>query len=330
MRAAYLFLLGRPPFVVARALGRGKAGRALADQLIGSPDFWRQWLDEQLFYFLLIDNFRPENERVAALPDDLAAHKLDVREAVHRIALSPSFEQRNPGADTYVTVVLEQLDGVRVQARPRELEIGKRIYDGASGTFLGKPASCQADIVDIAIHDRAFSETFIAREYRRHVHADPDSKALGEWIRRFHRAPREFAALVHEWLLSAAWDRRLVTRTSMSNRMFVRALYVDLLGRVPDGDEARRLRSALDGLSDAAPLRSVFARMLIDSGKVALPERASISVPERWISSLFERLLGRAPSAAELTSFVESFRDPACRPETVLYAIVTHPEYQSY
>jgi hypothetical protein len=162
------------------------------------------------------------------------------------------------------------------------------------------------------------------------VHADPDSKALGEWIRRFHRAPREFAALVHEWLLSAAWDRRLVTRTSMSNRMFVRALYVDLLGRVPDGDEARRLRSALDGLSDAAPLRSVFARMLIDSGKVALPERASINVPERWISSLFERLLGRAPSAAELTLFVESFRDPACRPETVLYAIVTHPEYQSY
>lgn len=61
-----------------------------------------------------------------------------------------------------------------------------------------------------------------------------------------------------------------------------------------------------------------------------MPERDAIPEPSGWIAERFRSLLGREPSARELESFVSTFRDAECRPQTVLYAIVTHPEYQSY
>jgi len=330
LRAAYLDLFGRPPFAEERAHWLGRARRELCDALIDNTEYWKQWLEEQLYYFFLIDNFRPESERVAAIPADLTAHKLNVREAIHRIALCPSFDQRNPGADTFVTVVMEQLDGIKVQKNARELEIGKAIYDGTPGTFLGKSGTSQADIVRIAVEDKAFTETFLTREYKRLVRREPERKALNDWARRCQRDPSLYTAFVREWILSVEWEERLAHPIDQPNRLFVRAMFVDLLGRLPDDDEARRLRTALDGLSDPGPLRSVLARLLIDSKAMKLPERAAIGDPQPWVTDLFRRLLGRDPNAPELAAFVEALRDPACRPATVLYAIVTHPEYQSY
>ena len=69
--------------------------------------FWRAWLEEQLYYFLLVDNFRPTSQRVLDAPGDLSKGKIGAREALHRIVLSASFDRRNPGPDTFVTVVME-------------------------------------------------------------------------------------------------------------------------------------------------------------------------------------------------------------------------------
>jgi hypothetical protein len=330
LRAAFLDLVGRPPFEDERARWLGRGRHELVDALTSTEAFWQHWLDEQLYYFLLIDNFRPESERVLAIPRDLAAEKLDVREAIHRIALSPSFDQRNPGADTFVTVVMEQLDGLRVQKNARELEVGKAVYDGKPGTFLGKSGASQSDVVRIAVEHKAFSETLVEREHRRLVRAEPDRQALAEWVRRFHRDPRAYPGLVREWILSPAWDARVASRTDAPNRLFVRALFVDLLGRLPSDEEARRLRTALDGLADPRPLRAVVARLLIDSGSVKLPEKRAVEDPTRWVADLFRRLLGREAAQDELAAFVGAFHDPACQPATVLYAIVTHPDYQCY
>ncbi len=90
------------------------------------------------------------------------------------------------------------------------------------------------------------------------------------------------------------------------------------------------MRDALDGLSDPGPLRSILARLLLDSGTAALPARAEIEDPTAWIAELFERLLGRTASAEELRTFVTAFHDPACRPSTVVYALISHPEYHRY
>ena len=256
--------------------------------------------------------------------------RIDPREAIHRICLSSSFELRNPGADTFVTVVLEQLVGVKVQKQVSELEIGKKLYDGNEGLFLGKLGNSQSDVVRIAIESKKFSQEFLKREYARIVRSEPPRKELAKWVRAFHKRPDEYGALLREWLLSEAYAERLEARVNLPNRYFVRTLYVDLLDRVPTTEEEEPLREALDGLSDSGPLRSIVARLLLDSDLVELPARGRIENRSEWIEHQFRRLLGREPSEDELRTFSEAFADPSCKTETVLYALISHRDYQSY
>jgi hypothetical protein len=90
------------------------------------------------------------------------------------------------------------------------------------------------------------------------------------------------------------------------------------------------MRSALDGLADPRPLRAVLIRMMLDSGKVAVPEKATITDPAAWIEGLFPRLLGREAGPVELATYVESFGDDACRPETILLALLSDPDYHRF
>jgi len=329
-RSLAIDLLGRPPLAAERAAWGGRARAEVTAELLGRVDFWQNWLEEQLYYFLLIDNFRPETEGVTDLPADLAGQKVGVVEALHRICLSSSFDRRNPGPDTFVSVVMEQLLGLTVQKLPRELEIGKRLYDGASGKFLGQAGSSQADVVHLAIQDPRCLRHFLAREYERLVRRAIEPKGLEAQARRLQAEPRAYPAIVQEWLASPAYEERLGRRLPLTNRLFVRTLFVDLQGRLPEFEEGQRLRSALDGLADSRPLRALVARLMLDSGQVPVPERAAIPDPGAWLSESFERLLGRSITAAESAEFQAAFADPACRPATVLYAIVSHPEYQTW
>jgi hypothetical protein len=112
--------------------------------------------------------------------------------------------------------------------------------------------------------------------------------------------------------------------------LFVRALFVDLLEREPTPDEAETLRGALDGLGDSRPLRAVVVRMLLDSGRVALPEKASIADPTAWVREQFRRFLARDASQDELRVFVTAFHDEACEPKTILQVLLSDPAYHRY
>lgn len=330
LRCAWLDLLGRPPLEAERSEWQGRDLRDLLAKAFELPEFWQNWTEEQLYYFLLVDNFRPSSDRVTALPDELRTGTIGVRDALHRIALSSSFDRRNPGPDTFVTVVMEQLLGVKVQETPRELEIGKRVYDGATGQFLGRTGSSQADVVRIAVEDRRCLESFLRREYARIVRQDPSRPELRTWAQELERRPLAYPELLRQWLLSPAYTGRLGLHSQLPNRLYVRALFVDLADRLPDEAEAQRMGNALDGLADARPLRAVLARLLLDSGKMRVPDRKEIAEPAVWIAGLFERLLGREATEQELSTFVTAFADPACLPTTVVYAIVSHPEYQTW
>ncbi len=330
LRALFLDLVGRPPYAAERESWTGRERAELVGFLLESPEFWPHWLEEQLYYFLLVDNFRPVTEGVLDLPSELAGGTLGVREALHRICLSSSFDRRNPGPDTFVTVVMEQLLGLTVQKTPRELEIGKKLYDGTSGVFLGRSGSSQADVVRIAIQDGRCLEHLLRREFERLLRQDPGTRELEGWTRELEANEKGLASIYREWFLSDAYSERLETRAPEPNRLFVRALFVDLLGRLPEEAEAQRLRNALDGLADAGPLRAVVARLLLDSGKSPVPGRDAVNDPARWIGERFEQLLGRPATSRELQAFLDAYEDPACKPATVLYAIVSHPEYQTW
>jgi hypothetical protein len=311
-------LFGRPPLAEERGKWSGRSRSELVGWALHVEEFWRNWLDEQLYFFLLIDNFRPTTESIEAIPGQLAGGTLGAIEALHRVCLSSSFDRRNPGPDTFVTVVMEQLLGIEVQRNPRELEIGKKVYDGARGTFLGRPGSSQADVVHIAIEDHRAPRHFLRREYERLLRRQPREQELDAWVTTLEQDPFALPSILQGWFLSSPYDARLESRLPLPNRLFIRALYVDLLDRAPGREEAERLRGALDGLANSGPLRSLVARLILDSGKVRLPEREDVKDARAWTQELFERLLGRPPASAELSTFAECFADPACRPDDPL------------
>ena len=327
LRVLCLELLGRPPLPEEweRWLGRPRA--EYLDSTIGSKAFWEHWYEEQLYYFLLINNFRPAQDRQIAIPADLAAQRCSVREALHRIALSSSFDLRNPGADTFVTVVLEQIAGLDITRSQRELEIGKRVYDGASGVFLGTQGASQADVVRNAVMSRSSVQHFLRREYERLLHVKPDAAALPVWIARLEKEPLAYGELLREWCTSPAFDARVARGETLENLAFVRALFVDLAGRLPRFEEAEPMREALDALADSTPLRSLSARMLLDSGKLALPKKQELANREAWVRERYLRLLGRAPTAEQLADALALLEAPEGRVETLLYALVSSPEY---
>ena len=330
LRRVFMDLVGRPPFASEREEWMGRSREELVNALLSEREFWENWLEDQLYYFLLVDGFRPRAEGVVSLPVDLAERRIGVIESLHRICLSSSFDRRNPGPDTFVTVVMEQLLGVKIRSNLRELEIGKRVYDGGRGNFLGRVGNSQADVVRIAIEDQRTLRHFLRREHSRWLRIEPGAAEVEKWAELLGSTPLCFDAIVRDWFLSSRYEARLGTSRILPNRLFIRALFTDLCDRPPTEEETNLLRSALDGLADPTPLRSLVARILLGSGKVTLPSLAELQDLQQWISGEFESLLGRSPTARESAIFLESAKEPACRAETILLAILTHPEYQSW
>jgi hypothetical protein len=136
-----------------------------------------------------------------------------------------------------------------------------------------------------------------------------------------------FRALVKRWMNSSAYQERTKRREPMDNRLFVRALIVDGCQREATSEEYSRMRSALDGLSDPLPLRAVLARLLLDSDQ-AVWEKRQAAAP--LVQELFLRFLGREPGAAEAATFGAALSSPQGSQRLLAFALVSHPEYQSY
>lgn len=330
LRTVYFDLVGRPPFQAEHEAWLGRGLSDLLDHLLGGPEFWREWWEEQLYYFLLVDQFRPATESAQVIPEKLGEGRLSVRDALHRIALTSSFNLRNPGADTFVTVVMEQMCGMTVQDQKRDLELGKAAYDGRPARFLGTGIDNQSDVVKICVEHKRAAQHLVTREFERLIKRAPERKQAASDARRLHRDPYEYLSLVREWFLSPAYLDRLAEPVAKSNRLFVRGMFVDLCDRLPEDEEMEPMRYALDGLSDARPLRSVLVRLLLDGGEADLPKKAAVADPTSWISERFRRLLGREATADELKTFVTVFHEPDCRPATVVYALTTNAEYHTY
>lgn len=328
LRALCFDLFGRPPRASEREGWIGKDVAAFVRDALADEAAWRHWLDEQLYYFMLIDRFRPVGTSLDELPSLLAERRISVRDALHRIALSTSFDLRNPGADTFVTVVMEQFCGIVVQRSTRELEIGKSAYDGNSGLFLGERASSQSDVVRIAATHEKAARHLVARELERLTGAEPDKRDVTRTAKAIHKAPMKYVEAFAGWFETEAYGARIERGKPLSNRAWIRAVFMDLGGEVPTREDTEALRSALDGLGDPAPLRSAVVRMLLEADGTRAPRSSQIDDPEAWTRDTFRRLLGRDPSRDELEAFSAVVRDAADGPEIVLYTLLTSEEYE--
>jgi len=327
-RSLWFDLRGRGPTPGELDLSASLPGPELVDHMLADPETWEAWLDRECWYYLLIDRFRPVSDRVKALPAKLAFGSATVVDATREVVVSAEFNSRNPGNDTFVTVVLEQLAGVVVQKEKRLLEAGKRMYDGTAARMWGELGRTQADIVRIVLGRREFADRFLGRQYRQVFGAEPPPGALDRDGARFMEDPASFRDVLRGWLLSPDYAARTAVPRPKDDLVFIRTLFVDLLGREPDFEEFRNSRNALLALSDPTPVRHVLAQLLLDSGKAPLPDKASLERPPEWIRGKFRDLLGREPTRGELETFTAVLGEYTCETKTVVMALVTSAEYQ--
>ncbi|MSR47057.1 MAG: hypothetical protein EXS13_08330 [Planctomycetes bacterium] len=328
VRAVMIDLAGRSPLEVEWTAANGKPRGEWVHMVARSIAAAESFYEEELFYFLLIDNFRPSTDAFIEIPQMLVEHKISTREMLRQIVSSQFFNSRNPGNDTFVTVVLEQLLGFTVQKEPAVLDAGKRMYDGYTANFLGKSGSSQADLVRIAVEHLSLESCFLSRRFTSIFVDDPPKKRLAADAARLRADPLAWSEIVAGWINSQAYDERLAKPRPKSDRVFVRSLYADLFGRVPDYQEFRRCRNALLALSDSRPLRSVLIKLMLDSDAADALAAAAVD-RNGYVRERFLQFLGREPTQGESSAFVRELGDGA-NPKLLLRALLTHSEYQSY
>lgn len=135
-------------------------------------------------------------------------------------------------------------------------------------------------------------------------------------------------ALYAEWFGSPEYAARIERGAPLSNRGWVRSVYVDLGDVIAPEEDVEALRGALDSLGDPLPLRSLIVRMLLDAEGTRAPRGPAIGDPGAWVDTTFHRLLGREPTEMERASFVQVCEDGPDGPELVLFTLLTSPEYQ--
>jgi hypothetical protein len=330
IRALYFDLLSRSPFEKELVAAEPLSFEALVDELMAAPERQTAWYEEQLDFFLLHDSFRPpDGTGLGTLPADLAAGKLTWRDALELIVSSSFFNARNPGPDTFVTVVLEQILGMNVQENPRVLEAGKRLYDGKSGELLGSKGQNQSDVVRIVVRHPGAAKHFVAREFERIFHRAPPPEKLAAWAKDLDAGKLSHHDLLRAWLCSADYAAALKEARPKSDTAFVRGLYVDVLRRLPDDREEKRLKAAFRSIADKAPLRAVVARVLLTSPDAKLGRPAPEDAPA-LVAAQFRRFLGREPKPEESSAFAAALVDPAGSPLSTARALVTHWEYLYY
>ncbi len=331
IRRLYFDLKWRSPRLEEIAAWHDKPHAEMVRAFLEDEETWSAWFEGQLYNFLLLDSFRPKEGPLMAIPMKLAKGEMSVPRAVEEIVRSQYFNARNPGNDTFVTVVLEQCLGMTVQDKRNvpTLEAGKKMYDGYKAKVFKENGDSQADFVRIVFAQRDLYRHLLRRTWKDLHGLDIDPKRLEEWTAACIARPDAFAGLVEEWLVSPAYVDAVAKPRQKADIPYVRALFLDTLDRLPDYDELRNVRNAFLSLADPTPIRLVMGRVLLESREARLP--ASAVMAPRFVDEQFVRLLARPASAAERAAFVQALKDdPQVTPRLVLLTLISSPEYQCY
>ena len=304
----------------------------VAQRMMATLEAMEIWVEQELLYFLLLDNFRPRTKTIDSLPARMHKGLVTAHDAIAEIMMSTGFSLRNPGNDTFVTVVLEQGLGLKVQDRKNIpiLAAGKKMYDGYKVRFLRTVGNSQSDIIKIVQSNIGFTRHLLGRFHEQLMRGPlPKGKVTEEQILRVRDDHAQFFPVLREWLSSPLYLKQMAVRRPRSDNQFIRSLYFDLLERPPSYQEFRNMRNALLSMADPAPLRSVMAKVILDSGKAKLPT-LDRRARDEFVRRAFLRYLGRVPTQGEASKFVKALADDRVEAKHVVRALITSPEYQYY
>jgi hypothetical protein len=331
IRRLYFDLKWRTPRLAEIERWYDRSHGEMVEAFLKDEETWDTWFERQLFYFLLLDRFRPKEGRVTTIPARLTRGEITMERALEEIVRSQYFNARNPGNDTFVTVVLEQCLGMVVQERrnTRVLEAGKKMYDGYRVKLFKETGDSQADFVRIVFRQRAFIDHLVGRAWKTLHGTELEKKRRKAFVDRCVAQPGSFRELYAEWLTGADYVEGVARPRTKGEIPYVRSLFLDTLDRLPSYQELRNVRNAFLSLADPTPIRFVMGRVLLESSQARIP--GSALLVKQFVLEQFIRLFARQPTDKELTTFVNGLKsDPAITPRVVLYTLISSPEYQSY
>ncbi len=335
IRRMYYDLKWRGPTVAELEQWYSRPHEEMVDAFLADEEMWDAWYERQLYYFLLLDRFRPKAHRLTTLPQRLKDKKVDVPLALQEIVRSQFFNARNPGNDTYCTVVLEQCLGLVVQERSnkRILDASKKMYDGYRVKLFKDKGDSQADFVRIVFRQRRFFTHLLARTWKSLHGTKIEKKELARAAEQAASGSHGYRKVLRGWLVAGPYVDRVAEARTKQEIPYVRSLFLDTLGRLPSYDELRNVRNAFLSLADPTPIRLVMGRVLLQSNGGRMPTAGNMLAadPRKFVRTSFLRLFARQPTPKELTAFVDGLKaDPRITPRVVLWTLLSSAEYQTY
>lgn len=329
MRRYAMDLLGRSPSDEEARDAVALAPEELVDKLVHSPEHFEVWTEEQLAWLHLADSPRPAPDLLAALAKHLAGGEIGACEALRTLVLSPAFAEKHPGDEAFAAAALELLLGVHPAERKDLLEPARKMAEGGPAELLGQKGASRPDLVNILLAQKEAAELLLRRTFVARVGREPLPGALVPAVDRLMKEPAQLAAIEKGWLLSKEYLDTLAQPRPKSDPLFLRALFMDVLGRRPTEAEFRGMRGALATLADSRPMRAVLARILVASDKVPVPDKDGLDFAP-WLAAQYGKYLGRTPTEEEASLFKDVLSGKGATTRTLLTAILTSPEYQLY
>lgn len=196
---AFEALAGRAPTAEEAAALGNLQGEALARALLTSPEPYRAWWAAELEHLGLTGEHQPKGGTWASVPDRLRAGRLSALDALQALLFSQAWTARHAGKEAYVAALLERVLVLTGPDAAAERESAERLHDGHAGSFLGKKAESQADLVRIAGQDARSRRALLARAHRRVVGRDAAAAVLDAALARVQETPADFFPIVVGW-----------------------------------------------------------------------------------------------------------------------------------
>lgn len=196
---AFEALARRAPTAEESATLAALDGDALVKALLARPEPYRAWWEAELEHLGLTGEHQPRGGTWESVPDRLRAGRLSALDALQALLFSQAWTARHAGKEAYVGALLERVLVLTGPDAEGERASAERLHDGHAGSFLGKEAESQADLVRIAGQDARARRALLARAYGRIVGHDATAAVLDAALARVQQKPADFFPIVVGW-----------------------------------------------------------------------------------------------------------------------------------
>lgn len=325
----YLDLLQRGPSQAELLYAAGLDRRQLVEFLFDSYEYHDRWYRDQLYFMFLLREFDPRGVPwMAEIPAHLYEGEMNQLEALQALATSQFFHFRNLGPNNYTLAVFEHFLG----RLPNEAENkdSNFMFNGNPTELLSKPGNKQFDVASIVLHNGHAIRHYVKRMYTRYFEGEIDEAELASATQLLMAEPEKVLDIQLQWVLSDRYFAHVPKLRPKSDIQYIRMLYVDLLNREPTQDEFDYVQNALQSFADPIPLRSVIAKILLDSKFVQIPAKPVEDAMPDWIRAQYLRFLSRGPGEAEMDATLTALRAEGVTCKTIWQGILSSQEYQFY